>query len=44
MQVLAASLNSQEVLIYQKDLGDDTANAASKLTTNNPDQSWSVVE
>jgi hypothetical protein len=35
---------NQDGIIYQKDLGDDTANAASKLTTYNPDQSWTPVE
>jgi hypothetical protein len=35
---------NQDGTIYQKDLGDNTANAVSKLTTYNPDQSWTPVE
>jgi hypothetical protein len=35
---------NQDGIIYQKDFGDDTANAVPKLTTYNPDQSWTPVE
>jgi Protein of unknown function (DUF2950) len=37
-------LVDQDGVIYQKDLGDDTANAAPKITTYNPDASWTPVE
>lgn len=35
---------NQDGTIYQKDLGDVTANAAKKLTDYNPDDSWAPVE
>jgi hypothetical protein len=31
-------------IIYEKDLGDKTADIASKLTSYNPDESWSAVD
>jgi hypothetical protein len=35
---------NQDGTIYEKDLGDNTANAMSKIATYNPDQSWTPVE
>jgi len=35
---------NQDGTIYQNDFGDNTANAVSKRTTYNPDQSWTPVE
>lgn len=35
---------NQDGVIFQKDLGDDTATVVGGITSFNPDQSWSVVE
>jgi hypothetical protein len=37
-------LVNQDGIIYQKDLGDDTPNAALKITAYNPDDTWTPVE
>jgi hypothetical protein len=37
-------LVDQDGVIYQKDLGDNTTNAAPKITTYNPDNTWTPVE
>ena len=35
---------NQDGTVYQKDFGDDTTKAVSKLTTYNPDQTWDPIE
>lgn len=34
---------NQDGIVYQKDLGPDTANPGAQITEYNPDQSWTVV-
>jgi hypothetical protein len=36
-------LVNQNGVIYQKDLGDDTASIAEQMTSYNPDKTWRVV-
>jgi hypothetical protein len=35
---------NQEGVIYEKDLGDDTAAAAAAMTTFNPDETWKIYK
>jgi hypothetical protein len=35
---------SQDGVVYQKDLGEDTLKVASELTEYNPDGTWAVVK
>jgi hypothetical protein len=35
---------NQDGVVYQKDLGDETATVAPEILTFNPDQSWTSVE
>ena len=35
---------SQDGIVYQKDLGKDTATQAPLLTEYNPDKSWTAVQ
>jgi hypothetical protein len=37
-------LTSHDGMVYQKDLGDDTAAATRKMTLFNPDNTWEAVE
>ena len=35
---------SHDGIVYEKDLGPDTAKTASAMTRYNPDKSWAVTE
>jgi hypothetical protein len=35
---------NQDGVIYQQDLGDNTADLASKITAYNPDSSWNAAQ
>ena len=35
---------NQQGIVYEKDLGDDTATAAGRMTSYDPDSSWDKVE
>ena len=37
-------LVNQNGIVYQKDLGDKTADMAKAMTAYNPDKTWSVTE